>query len=83
MKQSSNTLNQSDIVIHINEKMDSQHRFQFSNKVSKLDGVVSAVLQKKCPQLMIVAFNPLKTKAFEVINGIRKTGMQAQIVSWL
>ena len=83
MKLSSNTLNQSDIIIHINEKMDSQHRSQLSNKVSKLDGVVSAVLQNKCPQLMIVAFNPLKTKAVEVINGIRKTGMQAQIVSWL
>lgn len=83
MKQSSNTLNQSDIVIHINEKMDSQSRSQFSKKVSKLDGVISAVLQKKCPQLMIIAYNPLKTKAVEVVNGVRKTGMHAQIVSWL
>lgn len=72
-----------DIVIHINEKMDNQHRILFSGKIQKLDGVVSATLQDKCPQLMIIGYNPSEIKAFDVVAGIRKTGMEAQLVSWL
>ena len=73
----------SKIVIHINNKLDDHHKNQFSDDVTKLDGVLSAALQEKCPQLMIVAFNPLQTKAVEVVNGIRNKGMPAQIISWL
>ena len=72
-----------DIVIHVNEKMDSQRRERFSNNVRDLYGVVSADIKDSRPHLMIVAFNRGKTKAVEVINGIKKSGVEAQLVSWL
>ena len=72
-----------DIVIHVNEKMDSQRRERFSNNVRDLYGVVSADIKDIRPHLMIVAFNRGKTKAVEVINGIKKSGVEAQLVSWL
>ena len=78
-----NTSCDSKIVIHINNKLDDQNRSQFSDGVTQLNGVVSAALQEKCPQLMIVAFNPLQTQAVEVVNGIRNKGMPAQLISWL
>ena len=83
MNKLADTTRHSKIVIHINNKLDDQHRSQFSDGVTQLDGVVSAALQEKCPQLMIVAYNPLKTHAVEVVNGIRNTGMPAQLISWL
>ena len=73
----------SKIVIHINNKLDDQNRSQFSDGVTQLNGVVSAALQEKCPQLMIVAYNPLQTQAVDVVNGIRNNGMPAQLISWL
>lgn len=72
-----------DIVIHINEELDSQHRVNFSSKVQRIQGVQSALLRDTRPHLMIVAYNPEKTKAREVLNNVRKTGMQAQLVGWL
>jgi len=72
-----------DIVIHINKKMDNQNRKFFSDKVQKLKGVISAKLQDKHPQLMIVGYKSSEIKAYDVVFGIRKTGMEAQLVSWL
>lgn len=72
-----------DIVIHINENMDRQNRVKFSDKVQKIVGVVSASLQDNRPHLMIVGYNPDETKAYEVISGVRKTGIHAQLVGWL
>ena len=83
MKNLADTSCDSKIVIHINNKLDDQNRSQFSDGVTQLNGVVSAALQEKCPQLMIVAYNPLQTQAVDVVNGIRNKGMPAQLISWL
>ena len=71
------------IVIHVNETMDSQRRERFSNNVRDIYGVVAADIKDSRPHLMIVAFSRGKTKAIEVISGIRKSGIEAQLISWL
>jgi len=72
-----------DIVIHINESLDSQNRVTLSDKVKKMVGVVSASLSDAKPHFMIVGYNPSETKAYDVVNNVRKTGMHAQLISWL
>ena len=72
-----------DIVIHINETLDNNQRSTFSNKVKDIDGVKSASLQDARPHLMVVAYNPARTKALHVLEGVNKTGVSAQIVGWL
>jgi len=72
-----------DIVIHINETLDNNQRSTFSKKVKNIDGVKSASLQDARPHLMLVAYNPGKTKALHVLEGVNKTGVNAQIVGWL
>lgn len=73
----------SDIVIHVNEELDSQHIVTLSDKVQKITGVESAFFKKRRPHLMIVAYNSTKTKAQNVLQGVRDTGMHAQLVGWL
>lgn len=73
----------SNVVIHINEKLDSQHRNSLSKKIQKITGVISASLQDARPHLMIVGYNPSETKAYDVLTGVKKEGMQAQLVAWL
>ena len=71
------------IVIHINDTFDSNKGELFSSKVKKFKGVVSASVQTKNPHLMIVNFNNCRTRAKAIVNNIRSTGKQAQIVGWL
>ncbi len=54
-----------------------------SNNVLQLIGVISAEIQDSQPHLLIVGFNHSKTKALDILSGIRKSGSQAQLISWL
>jgi len=73
----------SKIVIHINEDLDSKHRIKLSDQVQEKNGVVSASLHEKRTHLMIVAYDPSETKAYDVLNGVRNSGMHAQLIAWL
>jgi len=73
----------SDIVIHINEKLDNQNRNTLTNKVQKFTGVVTTSLQDSRPHLMIIGYNRSKTKALDILNGVKKTGVHAQLIAWL
>ena len=72
-----------DIVIHINESLDNNGREKLTSTVCQFSGVLSVSLKERTPHLMIIGFNPLKTKSLEVLNNIKNTGMHAQLVSWL
>lgn len=75
--------NSTDIVIHINETLDSKQREQFSKNVKGIQGVLSTDLKAKPRHLMIVKFNPSETKALDVLNSIKSDGVSAQLVAWL
>ena len=72
-----------DVVIHINEELDANYRDEFSSDVCQLNGVFSADLQDKRPHLMIVAYNPVETRSYDVLSGVREKGVHAQLVGWL
>lgn len=73
----------SDIVIHINEKLDNQNRATLTNRVQKFTGVVSTSLQDSRPHLMIIGYNRSKTKALDILSDVRNTGVHAQLIAWL
>lgn len=75
--------NEADVVIHINEELDSTYREKLSNDVSDFEGVISADLKDKRPHLMIVAYNPGITKSLNILAGVKDAGMHAQLVGWL
>ena len=72
-----------DIVIHINDDLDTEHRNDLSTKVKTIRGVESAELAENKSHLMIVAYNAAETKAQEVLKGVRNSGTEAQLVGWL
>ena len=69
-----------DVVIHINDEIDNQELKSYSNKVNKILGVSFVTLRKAKPHLMIVTYNPKKTKALNVLEGVKSTGVFAQLV---
>lgn len=72
-----------DVVVHINESLDSERRLKLAKKINALKGVVSAKLAEKRPHLMIVGFDPSRTKSLEVLSGVKQTGVHAQLIGWL
>lgn len=72
-----------DVVVHINEELDRENRDSLTKKISKLEGVVSADLADKRPHLMIVGYDPGKTRSLEVLTGVKETGVHAQLIGWL
>ncbi|MEE9327903.1 MAG: hypothetical protein V3U71_11490 [Cocleimonas sp.] len=76
-------MSNTEVVIHINEELDSGNQRSLSDEVSHLQGVETANLANKCPHLMIVAYNSAQTKSLNVLNGVRNTGVHAQLVGWL
>ena len=69
-----------EVVIHINGDVKSQDLNSYSSEVNKITGVSYVSLRKARPHLMIVTYNPSKTKAFNVLEGIKRTGVNAQLV---
>jgi len=71
------------IVIHINQVMDQANREKFKGLVRRMQGVVSAKIEDSRPHFLIVAYNLDETKPIDVVQSVRKTGVQAQLVAWL
>ena len=69
-----------DVVIHINDEVNSQNLKSYSSKVKKILGVSFVSLRKARPHLIVVTYNPKKTKAFNILEGVKRTGVSAQLV---
>ena len=72
-----------DIVIHINDALDTEHRSNLSKKVRTIKGVEAASVADNKPHLMIIAYNAAETKALDVLNSVRSSGTEAQLIGWL
>ena len=72
-----------DIIIHINEDLNNKERRKLSGEVSQIDGIISAGFEEKLSHLMVVAYDNLKTRHIEIIDGVRNRGLNAQLVGWL
>ena len=72
-----------EVVVHINEELNKAHRDILSQNVCKLEGVVSAKLPDQRPHLMIVGYNSENTKSLQVLDGVKNSGVHAQLVGWL
>lgn len=72
-----------DVVIHINEELDADHREQFSADVCECEGVLSVDVKEERPHLMIVAYDPIEIGPLNVLSTIKNQGVHAQLVGWL
>ena len=72
-----------DVVVHINENLDHERRDRLAQQIILINGVVSTEFAEKRPHLMIVGYDPQKTKSTEVLSGVKQTGVHAQLIGWL
>lgn len=67
-----------DVVIHVNEALDSRKRQDLENQMREIDGVIAPRFNDRRPHLMIVAYDPERISTGELLNNVRRQGYHAQ-----
>ncbi|KPK73684.1 MAG: hypothetical protein AMJ84_01755 [Acidithiobacillales bacterium SM23_46] len=70
----------SDVMIHINESLDTEARSSLEDATRKVEGVVSARFNHGKEHLLAVAYDTTKTNAAVVLQSVRAGGCTAQLV---
>ena len=69
-----------DIIVHVDENIDHDHREALTDKVRGVSGVVAVRLDDDKPHLMIVEYDPDAIKAIDVLNCVKEDGVHAELV---
>lgn len=73
-------MNISDVMIHINEKLDIEARSALEARMRDLDGVIAPRFNPGKEHLLVVAFDPDKACPAELLGTVRAAGYAAQLV---
>ncbi|MCK5877171.1 MAG: hypothetical protein KAG43_06010 [Candidatus Marithrix sp.] len=67
-----------DIMLHIDEQLESKQQQILENDVRKLEGVIAPRFNR--PHLFLVSYNPEKVKSLELLNFVTARGYNCQLV---
>ncbi|WP_353571138.1 hypothetical protein [Candidatus Albibeggiatoa sp. nov. BB20] len=73
-------MNISDILIHVNESLDSEQRQTVEQAVREIEGVIAPRFSPNKHHLLLVAFNPAVTTTKTLLTSVTSLGYQAQLV---
>ncbi|MEN8212798.1 MAG: ATP-binding protein [Pseudomonadota bacterium] len=69
-----------DIIIHVDENIDHDHRQSLADKVREMTGIVVARLDDAKPHLMIVEYDPDAVKSIDILECVKSDGVHAELV---
>lgn len=69
-----------DVMVHVDESIDTAARGQMEDAVRALDGVVSVAQHDDKPHLMMVEYNPDKTSSSAILSCVKGQGVHAEII---
>jgi len=72
-----------EVVVHINEELNKEHREQLSEQINNLNGISTVLVSAQKPHLMRVSYDPQAISSLQVLEGIKNTGVHAQLAGWL
>jgi hypothetical protein len=70
----------SDVMIHIQETLDSTAREALETRLRGVEGVIAPRFNPGTEHLLLVAFNPHKTRSAELLGVVRAAGHGANLV---
>lgn len=73
-------MNISDVMIHISEKLDAGARSALEARMRDLDGVIAPRFNPGKGHLLVVAFDPDKSRPIELLGAVQAAGYTAQLV---
>ncbi|MFA7242663.1 MAG: hypothetical protein WC091_21365 [Sulfuricellaceae bacterium] len=73
-------MNISDVMIHVSENLDSEARSALEAQMRDLDGVIAPRFNSGKDHLLVVAFDPDKSRPIELLGAIQAAGYSAQLI---
>jgi hypothetical protein len=70
----------SDVMIHIQESLSGAARAALATRLRGVDGVIAPRFNPGTEHLLLVAFNPAKTRPGELLAVVREAGRGAKLV---
>jgi hypothetical protein len=67
-----------DVVIHVNETLDSEERHALEEQMREVDGVIAPRFNDRKIHLMIVAYDPDHISTITLLDMVRSQGYHAQ-----
>jgi hypothetical protein len=67
-----------DIMIHIDEQLDTNQQQELESEARKLEGVIAPRFNQ--PHLFLVSYNPEKINSSELLNAVKANGYNGQLV---
>lgn len=68
------------VVVHINERLDDQHRHNIESLVEQVEGVTHAYFNETQHHLMIVDYDPKRTSSCEILRQVTRQQLHAQLI---
>lgn len=73
-------MNISDVMIHIPENLDTEARSALESRMRNLEGVIAPRFNPGREHLLVVAFDPDKTRPADLLGVVKTAGYTAQLV---
>ncbi|HQT30919.1 MAG TPA: hypothetical protein PLE48_06760 [Thiobacillus sp.] len=68
----------SDVVLHVDETLDARARHNLEDQMRSIEGVISPGFNERTPHLMVVAYNPDRVRAVQLLDAVTHQGYHAQ-----
>ena len=69
-----------DVMLHIDEDLDKDHRNQLESYMRGQEGIVSLGYHEKRPHLMVVGYNPECITSMDILTSIQTQGVHAELI---
>ena len=69
-----------DVMVHIDEDLDKEHRNEIEVVLRSIEGVVSVSNRDKTPHLSLIEYNPKKTSSQQLISCVIGQGVHAELI---
>lgn len=73
-------MNITDLLIHVNETLDTTERTIMEDELRNLHGVIAPRFNNTKPHLLSVSYNPQEIDSLRLLNKVQTSGFHAQIV---
>ena len=74
------TTNCSDVIVHIDETLQSNQLNTLEDDIFKIGGVMSACNRDDKPHQILVTYNPEQVNAHDILVKVRSEGVHAELV---
>ncbi len=71
-------MNGSDIMIHLQENLDTDHKNMIETQMREIEGVIAPRFNKE--HLLLIYYNSAKTDSSVLLNRVKSNGYHAQLV---